>query len=257
MRQIQIQRQFQVTDKEIQVVKEIFGFSEKEINTTIDIGLSFKQVENIGKGNTELGLSREDLSISDNIIKNKLKDAINQLNNTEKELRSFLQVNRLPNFRMEKITEKLSNKSLILSEETTNLIRDMSKSYNDAKQKIKTAIDEIRDPKEIDKNELIILRKAQKLNLFDKIVSEKLYIEAIQGTINKYLLEEIKEVQKALKADGKYSGEIDGKWGMASREGLKELILENAEALIIDSKQLKQEQKLNREKSLIIPGRNY
>ena len=70
-------------------------------------------------------------------------------------------------------------------------------------------------------------------------------------------LEEIKEIQKALKADDKYSGEIDGKWGVSSREGLKNLIIENADALIGDSNQLQKSELQENEKSPAKSGRNH
>lgn len=100
------------------------------------------------------------------------------------------------------------------------------------------------DRKNIDKNESIALRMAEELDLFDPKIAEELYSQALNGTIDPEIKNQLKELQQALKDDRKYKGEIDGKWGIKSRQGLKDLVLENADALIIDSIQLKRNQRL-------------
>jgi endonuclease YncB( thermonuclease family) len=104
-----------------------------------------------------------------------------------------------------------------------------------------TAKAEYVDGKTIDKNESIALRTADKLGLLNPEVAEDLFIKSINGNIDPQIKEQIEEVQKALKADGKYEGEIDGKWGNKSREALQELILENAQALVSGSRDLSQD----------------
>lgn len=98
------------------------------------------------------------------------------------------------------------------------------------------------DRKTIDNNESIALRKAEQLGLLNPKTAEELYIQAVEGTLDPIIKEEIEEVQTALKADEKYVDEIDGKWGINSRQALKDLVLENAEALILDSSQLERDQ---------------
>lgn len=86
----------------------------------------------------------------------------------------------------------------------------------------------------LDSNEKATLERAHILGLGDKITREKLYNEALEGTITPFQIEQIKEVQKGLKEDGKYKGEIDGKFGPESTQALKEMVNEND--LLIDAK---------------------
>lgn len=110
-----------------------------------------------------------------------------------------------------------------------------------ARDQLYQRLDEALDGTAIDKNESLALRKANKLDLFNPQTAEKLYMDAINGSIDPQTKDQIEEVQKALKSDGKYQSEIDGKWGIKSRQALQDLVLENAQALIQDSSQLKRD----------------
>ena len=108
---------------------------------------------------------------------------------------------------------------------------------------------EAKDRRELDNNESLILRSANELRLFDSKVADELFIKAIEGTISPEIKTKIEEIQTRLMEDDKYNGQIDGKWGELSQNGLKNLITENAEALIIDSNKLQRHQQLeNRQK---------
>lgn len=98
------------------------------------------------------------------------------------------------------------------------------------------------DSKTIDQHESKALRLMEEVGLLEPGKSKELERQANSGSLDKSLKEKIEELQKALKADGKYSGEIDGNPGPLTQKAMNELILENAQGLINDSKQLERDQ---------------
>ncbi|PHN04380.1 peptidoglycan-binding domain-containing protein [Flavilitoribacter nigricans] len=83
------------------------------------------------------------------------------------------------------------------------------------------------DEKVLDSNEISTFDKAYVLGLMDKSTRQKLFQESLDGALTPFQLEQIKDVQRGLKKDGKYEGIIDGKFGPESTHALKEMIFEN------------------------------
>lgn len=242
--QITLQRQFQVSDKDI--MKKLMAqtrFTEQEIQNAIDMGLSPTQINDIKQEKSQYGLKREDLKISDDMEKNAFRRALNQQNRASSQLRETLPQYSPFYYTVEKLIEDIKSNKIKIDQEYQESVNNAIVSYKDADSQIKAVIEDIRDSREINTNESKALRIAGKLRLFDPKVAESLYMQAIDGTVDPAIKVQIEEVQKALKADQKYDSEIDGKWGMKSRQGLKDLVLENADALILDSNQLQKDQR--------------
>lgn len=83
------------------------------------------------------------------------------------------------------------------------------------------------DKSHLDSNEIHTLQFAFILGLGDKATRHKYYSEALEGKLTSFQEERIKDIQRGLKKDGKYKGEIDGKFGPESTAALQEMIEEN------------------------------
>ena len=106
------------------------------------------------------------------------------------------------------------------------------------------------DSTTIDEFESLVLRRANTLNLFDPIAAQELERKALANALDDTTKMRIKDLQEALKIDGKYTGPIDGIPGERTRQGLSSLVLENAPALIDDSEKLEADQEQENIKSI-------
>lgn len=258
MRQQKIQTQFQVDENEIVIrIIERTGFSEKEVRNALDLGLSPAQIYKIRLGNNEFGLKKEDLNTLNNQLKGTFREALVQQERTDSKLRELLPHFSQRYFSTDDLIGDILDRRIPIDQDKHNSITEAIESYNASTLEIRSVVEEIRDQREINANESKALRIAEKLELFYPKKAESLYIQAIEGTIDSKTRTQIEEVQKALKADKKYDGEIDGKWGIKSRQGLKDLVIENAEALITDSQKLQKDQHLKDVNKVIKQSRNY
>lgn len=83
----------------------------------------------------------------------------------------------------------------------------------------------------LDDNEQNTLQLAFTFGLLDEETRERYYTDSLDGALTQFQIQQIKSVQKGLQADGKYNGEIDGKFGPNSTKALNDMILENKEVL--------------------------
>lgn len=95
-------------------------------------------------------------------------------------------------------------------------------TYDDSKNSRPTPDKNILDP-----NENFVWKAASNLGLVNKEAREDLFKRGLEGSLTEYETQLIKEIQKGLKDDGKYNGEIDGLFGSKSTKALKNLIEEN------------------------------
>ena len=85
----------------------------------------------------------------------------------------------------------------------------------------------LNDKNILDDNERETLKLAIDFGLLDETTREKYYKESLAGTLTPFQKKKIEEVQKGLKEDGKYDGEIDGIFGNASTNALQGLLTEH------------------------------
>ena len=118
--------------------------------------------------------------------------------------------------------------------------------------KTKEGLDAVR----IDTNESKALRLMAELELLEPGKAKELTNAIIGGSIDPEVKGKIEILQTALAEDGKYDGSIDGIPGALTQQAMNNLILENAPALINDSKQLEQDGRFEGQISSEPPKRN-
>lgn len=98
------------------------------------------------------------------------------------------------------------------------------------------------DHENINQNESRALKLMDELGLLIPENADKLLKKAISGNLDLETKSKILDLQITLKLDDKYSGKIDGIPGKATQEGMKQLVIENAPALLKSSRVLEQAQ---------------
>ena len=83
----------------------------------------------------------------------------------------------------------------------------------------------------LDTNEKETLEVATAIGLTDKETREKLYTESLNDTLTGFQKDQIMKIQKGLRVDGKYDGEIDGIFGEKSINALIEMLIENSQVV--------------------------
>ena len=180
-----MQRQRQISQNEkLEGLRITTDFTKKEFQTALEIGLSPLQILDIYKNVSDLPFVRDDFNISDENVKSSLKQKINQHNKAQKGIFELLHELDLPIYSVEEAAIKIKTGNMLLNEENTVFIEKATANFKKANFEISKLIEKIRDPREINQDEALALRKAEKLNLFDKNTAEKFFMEAIQGTIS-------------------------------------------------------------------------